>query len=42
LEELKRTGKKKKEEPPLMIVENQLELKSYQMAAKYLPISSAE
>lgn len=33
----------KKEEPPASVVENQLELmeKSYQMAAKYLPISSA-
>jgi conjugative transposon TraM protein len=33
----------RKEEPPVSIVENQLELmeKSYQMAAKYLPINSA-
>ena len=42
LEEIKKEMAKK-EEPPTNVVENQLELmeKSYQMAAKYLPISSA-
>lgn len=42
LEELKKELAKK-EEPPTNVVENQLELmeKSYQMAAKYLPINSA-
>ena len=42
LEELKKEMVKK-EEPPTNVVENQLELmeKSYQMAAKYLPINSA-
>ncbi|TDD97842.1 conjugative transposon protein TraM [Flavobacterium cellulosilyticum] len=41
LEELKKELAKK-EEPPTNVVENQLELmeKSYQMAAKYLPINS--
>ncbi|WP_369765002.1 conjugative transposon protein TraM [Flavobacterium sp. WC2429] len=42
LEELKEELAKK-EEPPTHVVDNQLELmeKSYQMAAKYLPINSA-